>query len=110
MDIPALLEVIDLVVLPSRSEGLSLTLIEACAAATPILATNVGGNPEVVRDGENGRLVKPNDIDALARMLKAMLSDKPGLVAMGEEGRRQYERTFTMERMKTSYLGLYSAS
>ncbi len=66
---PALLARCSLFVLPSRSEGISLTLLEAMACGLPTVATRVGGNPEVVLDGETGLLVPSDDPAALAKAI-----------------------------------------
>jgi glycosyltransferase involved in cell wall biosynthesis len=74
-DIPHLLAAIDLVLMPSESEGLGLAAIEALAAARPVIAFAVGGLPEVVVDGRNGRLVAPGDSDAFASTVVETLRD-----------------------------------
>jgi len=68
-DVPELLSIMDVCVLPSLSEGLSNTLLEYMAAQKPIIATNVGGNPEVIEDGKNGILIPPQDPIALAEQI-----------------------------------------
>ncbi|HVY61832.1 MAG TPA: glycosyltransferase, partial [Planctomycetota bacterium] len=65
-DVPAVLRALDVFALPSLSEGLSNTLLEATATGLPCVASRVGGNPEVIRDGANGLLVPSGDVDALA--------------------------------------------
>jgi glycosyltransferase involved in cell wall biosynthesis len=74
-DVPRLLSAIDLVLMPSESEGLGLAAIEALAAARPVIAFAVGGLPEVVVDGRNGRLVAPGDGDAFASTVVETLRD-----------------------------------
>ncbi|HEV2271352.1 MAG TPA: glycosyltransferase family 4 protein [Steroidobacteraceae bacterium] len=76
-DVPRLLAAIDLVLMPSQSEGLGLAAIEALAAARPVIAFAVGGLPEVVADGQNGRLVPPGDGEAFANAIVETLRD-PG--------------------------------
>ena len=91
-DLPDLLAASDAVVLPSYWEGLPVALIEALAAGKPIVATRVGGNPELVVDGENGWLVAPGDVPALAAALTD-LAQRPRheLHALGEASRRRFQ-------------------
>jgi|GEM_PF-187508 len=74
-DVPEILQCVDVCVLPSLSEGLSNALLEYMAAGKPVIATNVGGNPEVLLDGENGVLVESKDADALAREIVYLIAD-----------------------------------
>ena len=74
-DVPRLLAAIDLVLMPSQSEGLGLAAIEALAAARPVIAFAAGGLPEVVQDGVNGRLVPPGDAEAFTRAVIETLRD-----------------------------------
>ncbi len=106
-DVPALMGALDLFVLPSHSEGLSLTLVEACAAGRPIVATDVGGNGEVVMDGHNGLLVPANDVRALGEAMQALLSHPARAQAMGRDGRRRFEAEFTQDGMVRAYESLY---
>ncbi|MBI4574159.1 MAG: glycosyltransferase [candidate division NC10 bacterium] len=96
-DVAPFLHALDLFVLPSRTEGLPLTILEAMAAGRPVVATAVGGIPEVVRDGETGILVPERDPRQLADAVLRLL-DAPGLAkAMGEAGRKRIEGAFTLE-------------
>ena len=109
-DVPKLLSVVDTFVLPSLSEGLSLALLEAMASEKPVVATRVGGNPELIDHGRTGFLVQPEDTRDLAANLVTLLSD-PGM--MQEFGRRGAERVrqhFSMGRMVDGYRDLYVAS
>jgi len=101
------LDALDVVVMPSLSEGLPLVPLEAMALARPVVATEVGGLPEVVVDGETGLLVAPRDHMALARAVGALLSDPARARALGEAGLRRVETEFTVERMVAGYLALY---
>ena len=80
-DVPRLLSAIDLVLMPSQSEGLGLAAIEGLAAARPVIAFAVGGLPEVVVDGVNGRLVPPGDYDAFAQAVIDTLGDPASRVS-----------------------------
>lgn len=90
-ELPDLLAASDAVVLPSYWEGLPVALIEALAAGKPIIATRVGGNPQLVVDGENGWLVAPGDVPGLAAALTD-LAQRPRheLHALGEASRRRF--------------------
>jgi glycosyltransferase involved in cell wall biosynthesis len=88
----------DIFALPSLSEGLSSAILEAMAASLPIVATDVGGIPELVQNGNNGLLVAPADPVALARAIRH-LADNPEISQnMGLKGRARIEAQFTLER------------
>jgi glycosyltransferase involved in cell wall biosynthesis len=84
-----LLDAARVVVLPSRSEGLGRVALEASARARPVVASRVGGIPELVEDGETGLLVQPEDAAALAAAVVRILDDPAAATAMGERGRRR---------------------
>jgi len=96
-DIPDLLSALDLSVLPSHSEGVSLALLEAMAAGLPVIATAVGGLPEVVTDGENGLLIPPKDPEALALALARLLDDPDLAKKLGKNAQRHVEAHYSME-------------
>ena len=106
-DIPALMRSFDVFVLASLTEGISLTLLEAMAAAKPIVATNVGGNPEVVVDGETGFLVSPQDPQAMADKILALLNDPTLAAGMGRAGRARVEQYFSLAAMADEYEKVY---
>lgn len=108
-DVPALLAAADVFVLPSQIEGLPLTVLEAMAAARPVVATPVGGTPEAVVDGETGELVPPGDVEALARALDGLLSDPDRARRLGESGRRRVEERFSAAAMSERVLALYAS-
>lgn len=89
----------DVVVLPSRREGLPLAALEALALARPLVATAVGGTPEVVRDGETGWLVPPDDPERLAGALVEAATDEPEARRRADAGARLVRARFTSERM-----------
>ena len=106
-DMPALFAGAHVICLPSYREGLPKALIEACAAARPIVTTDVPGCRDVVRDGFNGLLVKPRDAASLARALRQLIDD-PGLRAqMGAAGRRRAEEEFDLATIVGATLALY---
>lgn len=97
-DIPELLAAADLVVLPSLSEALPTVLMEAAAAGRPVVATRVGGAPEIVRDGETGLLVPPDDPGALVQAVSGLLLDPDRAWRYGRSARTLAERRFDMRR------------
>jgi len=107
-DIPALLHGADLAVLPSLYEGLPLSLVEAMAAARPVVATDVGGSREVVIHGVTGLLVPPGDPEALAGAIGRVASDPALAARFGAEGRRRVEADFTAEAMVARVEALYA--
>ena len=108
-DIPELLSMLDVFVLSSLSEGLSLTLIEACAAAKPMVATDVGGNPEIVEHESNGLLVPSDRPEDLAKAILEILSHEVKARLMGEKGRKKFEEEFTLDVMVKKYEDLYES-
>ena len=102
-----LISEMDIVVLPSLSEGLPMVALEAMALGRPIVATKVGGIPEIVVDGETGVLVPPADHRSLAAAIGALLSGTERARAMGHAGRDRVQGTFTVESMVDGYLALY---
>lgn len=106
-DVSGLLARAGLFVLSSRSEGISLTLLEAMACGLPLVATRVGGNPEVIAEGETGILVPPENPPALADALLRLRSDPQIGVRLGEAGRRRVEEHFDIRRMVAQYETLY---
>ena len=98
---------LSLVVLPSASEGLPLTLVEAIANGVPILATRVGGIPEVLVDGENGYFIERNPLD-IANKIKRVYDDEPLRKSMGDRGIEKYLNEFAVDRMGEEYMKIYS--
>ena len=96
-DIPEVLRSIDIFCLPSLTEGFNRTLLEAMACGLPIVATEVGGNVEIIQDGVNGLLVTPGNSGALASAIIALLKDKKKAKNMGIEGRRIVKESFSIE-------------
>jgi glycosyltransferase involved in cell wall biosynthesis len=106
-DIPRILALLDIFVLPSLSEGLSMAILEAMIAGKPVVATGVGGNPELVLDGETGFLVPPRDSQALAASVAALLMNRQQAVQFGEQGKRRAEGQFSLGTMVKTYQTLY---
>jgi glycosyltransferase involved in cell wall biosynthesis len=105
LDVAAVLSKATAACLCSRAEGLSNALMEAMAARLPIVATDVGGNPELVR--ENGFLVPYGDPEALAGKLTQLLSNPAAAVLMGLNGRKRVEQELTLEQMAEGHGALY---
>jgi sugar transferase (PEP-CTERM/EpsH1 system associated) len=106
-DVPDILRALDAFVLPSLAEGISNTILEAMASALPVLACRVGGNAELVVDGQTGTLVPAGDVEALARELVALASDPSRAAAMGSAGRLRVEQHFSLPAMVAAYQGVY---
>jgi glycosyltransferase involved in cell wall biosynthesis len=106
-DVAALLPAFDIYVNSSIFEGVSLTILEAMAAAVPVVATSVGGTPEVVVDGETGRLVPARDAGALAGALRAVATSTETAKRLAANGRGRVERHFSIEHMVDQYATVY---
>lgn len=106
-DVQPFLAGVDAFVLSSVSEGIALTLLEAMAAALPVVATDVGGNREVVIPGETGYLVPARDPEALARALITLLSDPARATSFGAAGRARVASEFTLDATVAAYEALY---
>jgi glycosyltransferase involved in cell wall biosynthesis len=108
-DVARLLKTIDVVVLPSRWEGLPLVLLEAMACRKPIVASRVTGNVDVVVDGLTGFLVPSGAPQALAEKIVRLLQDAPLCDELGRHGRARVEREFSLERMVEQMRSVYQA-
>lgn len=106
-DVPEIMRSLDAFVLPSLAEGISNTVLEAMAAGLPVIATNVGGNAELVTDDVTGWLVPAQNAESLAQALVRMAGDRPRAKAMGHAGRREVERQFSLQAMIAAYQRLY---
>ena len=107
-DVANLLGIVDLFVLPSLSEGLSVAILEAMVARKPVVASNVGGNPELVVDGETGYLVPPMSPPALSARIVELLGDQRLRSRLGEAGRRRATELFSLSAMVDQYERLYA--
>ena len=107
-DVPELLRSIDLLALPSDREGLPNVVLEAMATGLPVVATAVGGTPEIVREGLTGRLVPPGDPETFARAIVEILSEPGASSRMGQEGRRVAISEYGLGTMVERTQALYS--
>ncbi len=98
----------DVFVLPSVLEGLGIVLLEAMTLGKPIVASNVGGIPEVVQHGKTGLLVNPADVESLSEALVILLNDPEKRALMGAEAKRRIEKHFSLEAMLKRLSELYS--
>jgi glycosyltransferase involved in cell wall biosynthesis len=106
-DVPDLLRASDLFLHPSHEEGFSNAILEAMAAGLPVVACNVGGNPEAVVDGETGRLVAPRDPERLAAAIREIAGSTDTGKRFGEAGRRRVMELFSLDRMVTEIEAMY---
>jgi glycosyltransferase involved in cell wall biosynthesis len=106
-DVPSLLARSDVFVLASRSEGLPLSILEAMAAGLPVVASSVGGVPELVVDGETGLLVPAGDPERLAGAVGRLLADAALRRRLGEAGRARVREHFDSDSVRRAHLDLY---
>lgn len=106
-DVSRLLQGFDLFALPSLNEGISNTILEAMACGLPILATAIGGNVELVRDGSCGRLFPTGDVQALARLLATYVAQPELRIEHGRAARARAEQVFSLDAMTRGYCGVY---
>lgn len=106
-DVRAHLAAVDVVVLPSRSEGFPLTIVEAMLAGLPVVATRVGSVAEAVSEGESGLLVDADDPGALAGALRTLVEDASLRRKLGARGREIAAAAFTVDHMARAYEALY---
>lgn len=108
-DVAALLPCMDVFVMPSLSEGFGIAIVEAMMARRPVVATSVGGIPEVVVPGETGLLVPPGDPIALAEAIRDLLRQPDMAARMGRMGRQRAEANFSVETMVARHQAFYES-
>jgi sugar transferase (PEP-CTERM/EpsH1 system associated) len=108
-DIPEIMSGLDVFVLPSLREGISNTILEAMASGLPVVATRVGGNPELVEDGRTGMLVPHSDAAGMAKAIHRYVGNRELAGLQGQMARKSAESRFSMRAMVDSYLAVYDA-
>ncbi|MFU2485969.1 TIGR03088 family PEP-CTERM/XrtA system glycosyltransferase [Thauera sp. WH-1] len=106
-DVPEVMRALDLFALPSQAEGISNTILEAMACGLPVVATAVGGNPELVAAGETGALVPAQDPHRMAEALLCYASDAALRKKHGAAGRQRVEHHFSLDAMVARYTAMY---
>lgn len=106
-DVPDLLQAVDLFALTSVSEAASLTLLEAMASRLPVVVTDVGGNPELVRHGSEGLLAPRGDVTGIAAAMLRLLDEPVTAAAMGAAGRLRVEQRYQLHQTVDNYWRLY---
>ncbi|MFQ5736277.1 MAG: glycosyltransferase family 4 protein [Thermodesulfobacteriota bacterium] len=108
-DIPALLSVMDIFVLPSLTEGQPMALLEAMAAGRPIAASSVGDIPKILKNGEIGRIVPPGDAPALADVILGYMDDRRAARRCADGALAEVARRYSSVRMAEQYLSVYES-
>ena len=106
-DVPRYLASFDCFVQPSTEEGLSLTILEAAAAGVPVIASSVGGTPEIIENGITGTLVPAGDVDAIAHALESFIENPAPFREMARRAQEDVTRRFSLEGMAARYEALY---
>jgi glycosyltransferase involved in cell wall biosynthesis len=104
------LSLMDLFLLPSFTEGTSMTLLEAMSLGIPTVATRVGGTPEIVEDKQTGFLVESDDLEAFTGAIKNLLNQPAKRNQMGHAAKAKFEEKFSVEKMVNQYQDCYSTS
>lgn len=106
-DLPEIYQLFDVFLLTSFSEGISVTLLEAMASGVPAVVTDVGGNREVVVDGETGFLIPVDDSEMMSQKIKELLADRCKLINLGQNALKRLAVDFSFECMLSQYSKLY---
>jgi glycosyltransferase involved in cell wall biosynthesis len=102
-DVMPFLSAMDVFALPSRFEGMPLAILEAWRSGLPVVASRVGGLPEMIRDGDNGLLFEEGNLDELTQALARLLADAPLRQELAHAGRQELQHRFGSQRMARSY-------
>ena len=106
-DIAEILNIIDIFVLPSYSEGISNVILEAMATGIPVIATNVGGNPELVINSKTGFLIEPKNPEAIAISIEYYINNPDKIIEHGKCGFERANNEFSLDKMVNSYIDVY---
>jgi glycosyltransferase involved in cell wall biosynthesis len=106
-DMPRFFAAIDYFVLSTLSEGMGLVVLEAMAYGKPVIATNVGGIPEVIVDGESGLLIERQSVEQLTAALTKLLTDESVARALSSGGRRNVLENFSEQKFHDNVMNLY---
>ncbi|MCB1754544.1 MAG: glycosyltransferase [Gammaproteobacteria bacterium] len=106
-DVIGILKAVDFLVMPSRWEGLPISLLESMACGTPVIASRVGGIPDVIQHGEDGFLVGQGDGEALREAIVTLLEDKPLRDSLGAAGKRKISEHYSAASVAQAYEALY---
>ncbi len=106
--VASLLPALDVFALPSQTEGLSIALLEACASGLAIVATRVGGNPEIIHDGDTGLLIPPDDNASLSQALVRLLASSKERTSLGQKARAWVHAHASDAALLTAYNHCYS--
>lgn len=108
-DVDKILQVLDVFILNSKTEGMSYAVLEAMSSGLPILATSVGANTELIRHGVEGYLYRPGDLKSLAEYMTEVIGNGEQLLKMGRATRQKIVEFYSITKMVSSYKGLYEA-
>ena len=108
-DIPEMLNIMDMFVLPSLTEGMPMALLEAMASQTPIIATKVGAIPKIIDNGHSGLLIDPNDVIQLSRAIVNLLKSKEKAQSLSQNAYNLVKKRFSSERMAGEYAKVYES-
>jgi len=106
-DVPELLDFIDIFVLATHTEGISISLLEAMAKEKPVIATKVGGNSEILKDLDNGLLVEESDVEELSMAIESLVENLSERVRLSEKGRQTVLEKFNLNNTVKQYEKLY---
>jgi glycosyltransferase involved in cell wall biosynthesis len=109
-DIPDILSIMDISVLPSLSEGFSNTIVESMAAGKPLVVTDVGGNSEAVVHNKTGLVVPPQNVDRLADAISLLLANKNLAKSMSEAGKLRAKELFSQDTMINKIENIYTSA